>query len=172
MTNKIFTRQSFLKFWNWLLEGIATLCTPGRYHSWKDLWIINTIYRYLFKIKNKLDTFINLRESINHSSTNQRWKFIWYIDFLSLVLIRHPFCRTSISKGSSITEATMPIFPPLRVIVSFGRDRKPFTWVTERRAVLSLPLLLSFSRWVENNFSTWGHGAHTVLFYVRLTVRK
>lgn len=63
--------------------------TPG-YHSWKDLWIINTIHRYLFKIKNKLDTFINLRESINHSSTNQRWKFIRYIDFLSPVRFDSP----------------------------------------------------------------------------------
>lgn len=143
------------------MEGIATLCT-GRYHSWKDLWIINTIYRYLFKIKNKLDTFINLRESINHSSTNQRWKFIRYIDFLSLVSIRHPFCRTSISKGSSITEATMPIFPPLRVIVS---SRQETIYVSHGTTCCSLSpppsLLLSLSKIIFQH----GDTVHTPFYF-------
>lgn len=74
--------------------------------------------------------------------------------FVRFVSSRHPFlCRTSISKGSSITEATMPIFPPLRVIVSFRRDRKPFTWVTEPGTTCYSPSLsFSPSRWLENIF--------------------
>lgn len=122
-----------------------------------DLWILNIIYLYLFKIKNKLDTL--LMKAL-HSSTNQRWKFIWYMDFFRK-LVRFdslaPLCRTSISKGSSITEATMPIFPPLRVIVSFRRDRKPFTWVTEPGTTCySLSLSLPLSRWLENIFQHRG----------------
>lgn len=151
------------------MEGIATLCTPGRYHSWKDLWIINTIYRYLFKIKNKLDTFINLRESINHSSTNQRWKFIRYIDFLSLVRFDSPPFLPDIDLEGKLdhrgNNAYLSSSPGNRILETGNHLR-------ESRNDVLFSLSPSFSRWVENNFSTRGHGAHTVLFYVRLTVRK
>lgn len=152
MTNKIFTRQSFLKFYNWLLEGITTLCTPGRYHSWKDLWIINTIYlhRYLFKIKNKLDTFINLRESINHSSTNQRWKFIWYIDFLSLVRFDSPPFLPDIDLEGKLdhrgNNAYLSSSPGNRIL----RTRQETIYVSHGTTCCSLSpppsLLLSLSR--------------------------
>lgn len=122
---KIFTRQSFL-------FKISKSKVLQKYYSWiYDTDIYSNSIPLLIYAKALSKMEIYLIHGLFFDST--------------------PLRRTSISKGSSITEATMPIFPPLRVIVSFGRDRKPFTWVTEPGTTC---YSLSLSRWVENNFST------------------